>query len=64
VDDLRETVQKLARLTAPLGKMLDFYQEDMDSMNREMLMWKEEVKKHQTQLDQEMKYQPKQLNPH
>ncbi|GFU21276.1 TRAF3-interacting protein 1 [Trichonephila clavipes] len=39
---LRNYVQSLSKTAVPLGRMLDFLQEDLDSMKMELRMWKEE----------------------
>ncbi|CAL1299196.1 unnamed protein product [Larinioides sclopetarius] len=39
---LRNFVQSLSKTAVPLGRMLDFLQEDLDSMKMELRMWKEE----------------------
>ncbi|KAL9658085.1 hypothetical protein ABK040_012999 [Willaertia magna] len=40
---LRDTIQTLVAKTNPLGKTMDYIQEDLDSMQREMDMWRKEV---------------------
>lgn len=39
---LRNFVQSLSKTAVPLGRMLDFLQEDIDAMKMELKMWKEE----------------------
>ncbi|XP_042900041.1 TRAF3-interacting protein 1 isoform X2 [Parasteatoda tepidariorum] len=39
---LRSFVQSLSKTAVPLGRMLDFLQEDLDSMKMELKMWREE----------------------
>lgn len=39
---LRNFVQSLSKTAVPLGRMLDFLQEDLDAMKMELKMWKEE----------------------
>ncbi|GFR12155.1 TRAF3-interacting protein 1 [Trichonephila clavata] len=39
---LRNYVQSLSKTAVPLGRMLDFLQEDLDSMKMELRMWKDE----------------------
>uniref|UniRef100_A0A1B0EVP9 TRAF3-interacting protein 1 n=1 Tax=Lutzomyia longipalpis TaxID=7200 RepID=A0A1B0EVP9_LUTLO len=41
MDALREAIQKLTRAVNPLGKLMNFLQEDIDSMQREYNMWRE-----------------------
>ncbi|XP_049532146.1 TRAF3-interacting protein 1 [Anopheles darlingi] len=38
---LRESIQKLTRSVNPLGKLMDFIQEDVDSMERELANWQQ-----------------------
>lgn len=40
MDILRDSIQKLTRSVNPLGKLMDFLQEDIDSMQIEMNMWR------------------------
>lgn len=46
IEKLRSSVQKLCRSAVPLGKIIDYIQEDMDSMQNELLQWKRENKEH------------------
>ncbi|KAJ3049898.1 TRAF3-interacting protein 1, partial [Rhizophlyctis rosea] len=39
---LRTLIQHLCRSTHPLGKTLDYIQEDVDSMNKELESWRKE----------------------
>ena len=39
VDRLRSAIQSLTRAANPLGKLIDFLQEDVDSMHTELEMW-------------------------
>ncbi|XP_069688001.1 TRAF3-interacting protein 1 isoform X2 [Periplaneta americana] len=39
IDRLRSSIQTLTRAANPLGKLMDFLQEDVDSMQRELEMW-------------------------
>ncbi len=40
VSRLRESIQTLTRSANPLGKLMDFLQEDVDQMQRELETWK------------------------
>lgn len=40
IDLLRGSIQTLTRAANPLGKLMDFLQEDVDSMQRELSMWR------------------------
>ncbi|GFG28637.1 hypothetical protein Cfor_06571 [Coptotermes formosanus] len=39
IDRLRGSIQTLTRAANPLGKLMDFLQEDVDSMQHELAMW-------------------------
>lgn len=39
IERLRGSIQTLTRAANPLGKLMDFLQEDVDSMQRELAMW-------------------------
>lgn len=40
IDRLRGSIQTLTRAANPLGKLMDFLQEDVDSMQHELAMWR------------------------
>lgn len=42
IDRLRASVQMLTRSVNPLGKILDFVQEDFDAMQKELEIWRRE----------------------
>ncbi|XP_078259634.1 TRAF3-interacting protein 1 isoform X2 [Rhinoraja longicauda] len=46
IEKLRMSIQTLCRSALPLGKIMDYIQEDMDSMQNELSMWRKENKKH------------------
>lgn len=52
IDQLRESIQSLSRGANPLAKCVDFVPEDIESMDKELEMWKAENIK-QTQLAEE-----------
>ena len=54
-DKLRATIQLLTRGVNPMGKLLDFVQEDLDAMQKEMEMWKKENKENEVALRRENK---------
>lgn len=41
VDQLKDLIQRLTRSVNPMGKLMDFVQEDIDSMQREYTKWHE-----------------------
>ncbi|CAG7785395.1 unnamed protein product [Allacma fusca] len=45
VDKLKNLMQLMARNANPLGKLMDFVQEDVDAMQRDLNKWREESKK-------------------
>lgn len=55
IENLKEQVQKLVRSVNPLGKLMDFVQEDVDSMQREHAKWNEVYKQSSIDLRKEMK---------
>lgn len=40
MDMLRDSIQTLTRSVNPLGKLMDFLQEDIDSMQMELAAWR------------------------
>eukprot|EP00761_Pharyngomonas_kirbyi_P004400 gb/GECH01004404.1/.p1 GENE.gb/GECH01004404.1/~~gb/GECH01004404.1/.p1 ORF type:complete len:611 (+),score=181.98 gb/GECH01004404.1/:1-1833(+) len=51
VDQLRNALQTVSQKSTPLGKLLDFLQEDMEAMNRELEMWREKTEEHERELN-------------
>ena len=45
VEKLKNLMQLMARNANPLGKLMDFVQEDVDAMQRDLNKWKEESRK-------------------
>lgn len=50
IDKLRNTIQTLTRATNPLGKLLDYFQEDVEIMQKELLEWKNQYQQVNEQL--------------
>ncbi|XP_050486524.1 TRAF3-interacting protein 1 [Bombus huntii] len=50
IDKLRNTIQTLTRATNPLGKLLDYFQEDIEVMQKELLEWKNQYQRVNEQL--------------
>ncbi|XP_069839217.1 TRAF3-interacting protein 1 [Dendropsophus ebraccatus] len=46
IEKLRGSIQVLCRSALPLGKMMDYIQEDMDTMKNELQMWRTENRQH------------------
>jgi hypothetical protein len=52
-DVLKDYVQQLSRILAPLVSLLDFHEEDYENMDKEYEFWKSEELKYKSQLDAE-----------
>lgn len=63
IDQLRIGIQTLASSAAPLGKVLDYLQEDLDSMQKELENWRSENKYHETAIKAEESHMEKTLEP-
>ncbi|CAK9807853.1 TRAF3-interacting protein 1 [Anthophora plagiata] len=50
IDKLRNTIQTLTRATNPLGKLLDYFQEDIEIMQKELLDWRNQYQEVNEQL--------------
>ncbi|XP_076234630.1 intraflagellar transport 54 [Calliopsis andreniformis] len=50
IDKLRNTIQTLTRATNPLGKLLDYFQEDVEIMQKELLEWRNQYQQVNEQL--------------
>jgi len=53
IERLRGSIQTVTRAANPLGKLMDFLQEDVDSMQRELAMWQRTNLELMTQLRME-----------
>ena len=53
VDRLRASIQSLTRSVNPLGKILDFLQEDVDAMQKELVVWRNESRDNANALQRE-----------
>ncbi|RLU25276.1 hypothetical protein DMN91_003369 [Ooceraea biroi] len=53
IDKLRGTIQTLTRTTNPLGKLLDYVQEDVEMMQKELFDWKSQYRQLNEQLERE-----------
>lgn len=63
VDKLRGSIQTLTRSANPLGKLMDFLQEDVDSMQRELDQWRKENRSLQLELRHEESLTAQTLQP-
>ncbi|KAE8580601.1 hypothetical protein XENTR_v10024484 [Xenopus tropicalis] len=53
IEKLRSSIQTLCRSALPLGKIMDYLQEDVDTMQNELQMWRRENNQHAKALLQE-----------
>uniref|UniRef100_A0A3B4Y9F1 TRAF3-interacting protein 1 n=1 Tax=Seriola lalandi dorsalis TaxID=1841481 RepID=A0A3B4Y9F1_SERLL len=53
IERLRSSIQTVCRSSLPLGKIMDYIQEDMDAMQAELHTWRRENKEHAQALLQE-----------
>uniref|UniRef100_A0A182SJI9 TRAF3-interacting protein 1 C-terminal domain-containing protein n=1 Tax=Anopheles maculatus TaxID=74869 RepID=A0A182SJI9_9DIPT len=53
MESLRDSIQKLTRSVNPLGKLMDFIQEDIDSMERELASWQQIYTQSMVELNKE-----------
>lgn len=53
VVELREQIQTLCQATNPLGKCIEYIQEDMENMEKEYRMWKADSQAYSMKLDQQ-----------
>ncbi|KAK2150783.1 hypothetical protein LSH36_389g01001 [Paralvinella palmiformis] len=63
IDKLRTSIQTLTRSVNPLGKILDFFQEDLDSMHKEMIMWQTENQENTVALQREQSITESSVEP-
>ena len=55
IDKLRAAIQLLTRSANPLGKIMDFVQEDLDSMQKELEVWVQENRENVVSLQREQR---------
>ncbi|XP_017895661.1 PREDICTED: TRAF3-interacting protein 1 isoform X1 [Capra hircus] len=53
IEKLRVSIQTLCRSALPLGKIMDYIQEDVDAMQNELQLWRAESQQHAEALQQE-----------
>ncbi|XP_029789388.1 TRAF3-interacting protein 1 isoform X2 [Suricata suricatta] len=53
IEKLRVSIQTLCRSALPLGKIMDYLQEDVDAMQNELQLWRSENKQHAEALQRE-----------
>ncbi|XP_037542036.1 TRAF3-interacting protein 1 [Nematolebias whitei] len=60
---LRASIQLVCRSSLPLGKIMDYIQEDMDAMQTELHTWRQENKEHAQALLQEQRATDRAVEP-
>ncbi|XP_058467621.1 TRAF3-interacting protein 1 [Malaya genurostris] len=60
---LRDSIQKLTRSVNPLGKLMDFLQEDIDSMESELTNWQQNYVEAATALNKERSVNENAIEP-
>ena len=63
IDELRAAVQKICQSTNPLSKCMDFVNNDLERMDTELDLWKEEFVRYSTALEEEEKKTDELLKP-
>jgi len=63
IDKLRGSIQTLTRAANPLGKIMDFIQEDLDQMQKELEMWKKEHRENSLSLQREQSITESSIEP-
>ncbi|XP_059785064.1 TRAF3-interacting protein 1 isoform X4 [Balaenoptera ricei] len=53
IEKLRGSIQSLCRSALPLGKIMDYLQEDVDAMQQELQLWRSESRQHAEALQAE-----------
>jgi TRAF3-interacting protein 1 len=54
IELIRQSIQLLCKSTQPLGKMVDYIQEDIDGMSKELLFWRKESFKYEKALKEDI----------
>ncbi|XP_075961254.1 TRAF3-interacting protein 1 isoform X2 [Anarhichas minor] len=63
IERLRSSIQTVCRSALPLGKIMDYIQEDMDAMQAELHTWRRENKEHAQALLQEQRETDRAVEP-
>ncbi|KAM4558154.1 TRAF3-interacting protein 1 isoform 1-T1 [Odontesthes bonariensis] len=63
IERLRSSIQMVCRSSLPLGKIMDYIQEDMDAMQAELHAWRRENKEHAKALLQEQSATDRAVEP-
>ncbi|KAM8854719.1 TRAF3-interacting protein 1 [Spinachia spinachia] len=63
IERLRSSIQTVCRSALPLGKIMDYIQEDVDAMQAELHTWRRENKEHAQALLQEQRVTDRSVEP-
>ncbi|XP_040003457.1 TRAF3-interacting protein 1 isoform X2 [Xiphias gladius] len=63
IERLRSSIQTVCRSSLPLGKIMDYIQEDVDAMQAELHTWRRENKEHAQALQQEQRATDRAVEP-
>ncbi|MEQ2248692.1 TRAF3-interacting protein 1 [Ilyodon furcidens] len=63
IERLRSSIQMVCRSSLPLGKIMDYIQEDVDAMQAELQGWRRENKEHAQALLQEQRATDRAVEP-
>lgn len=63
IERLQSSIQSLTRSANPLGKIMDYVQEDLDSMQKELDRWRTENKEHALALRRERNVTDRAIEP-
>ncbi|XP_035995494.1 TRAF3-interacting protein 1 isoform X2 [Fundulus heteroclitus] len=63
IERLRASIQTVCRSSVPLGKIMDYIQEDVDAMQAELQSWRRENKEHAQALLQEQRATDRAVEP-
>jgi len=55
LESIKNYVQEISRNANPIGKTIDFMQDDIESMNKELLSWIREGKQYKEKYEEEIK---------
>ena len=56
LQSIKNYVQEISMNANPIGKIIDFLQDDIESMNKELQSWMKESKSYQDRYDEEIRY--------
>lgn len=56
LESIKKYVQEISKSSNPIGKMIDFLPDDIESMNKELQSWIKDSKSYKEQYDEAIKY--------